>query len=70
MPPLCGMVAVKSIKKNNNKKTKNQQQQQQKTQLNSLHRRAAKLILSDPSIPTNDKLKTQTSPVNETTKIE
>ena len=26
--------------------------------LNSLHRRAAKLILSDPSIPTDDKLKT------------
>ena len=38
--------------------------------LNSLHRRAAKLILSDPSISTDDKLKFQTSPVSETIEIQ
>ena len=42
---LCGMVAVKSSKNNNNNNNK------------FLHRRAAKLILSDLSIPA-DKLKT------------
>ena len=38
---------------------KKKKEKRKRNPLNSLHRRAAKLILSDLSIPTDDKLKTR-----------
>ena len=51
MPPPCGMVAMKSTTTTTTKK-------EEKKRVTSLHCRAAKLILSELSISTDDKLKT------------